>query len=129
MWRRDVVRFGKGYIHQYLRHMPPSEPFDQWDDRNQLYSIRYDLAHGIALPGTAQTQREMYVQSMSGFIGIHMCANQMSPSIYDNMRYLNESTLSKITRFRAEHPVQGVNNGADFYSDAGLMYVHADAYA
>jgi protein-ribulosamine 3-kinase len=61
MWRRDVVRFGKVYVRQYLRHMPPSEPFEQQDDRNRLYSIKYDLAHGIALPDMATTQREMYV--------------------------------------------------------------------
>jgi protein-ribulosamine 3-kinase len=77
MWRRDVVRFGKAYVRQYLRHMPPSEPFDQWDDRNRLYSIKYDLAHGIALPGTAQTQREMYVQYMSDSTSMRTYANQM----------------------------------------------------
>lgn len=60
MWRRDVVRFSNPFFRQYLRHVPPSEPREQWDDRNRLYSIKYDLAHSIALPGTCQDQRDLY---------------------------------------------------------------------
>jgi len=60
MWRRDIVRFGKAHTRQYLRFMPPSEPKQQWDDRNRLYSIKYDLAHSIALPATCETQRQLY---------------------------------------------------------------------
>ena len=59
MWRRDVVRFGKAHIRSYLKHMPPSEPREQWDDRNRLYSIKYDLAHSIALPDTFEGQRQL----------------------------------------------------------------------
>ncbi|KAJ9615503.1 hypothetical protein H2200_001578 [Cladophialophora chaetospira] len=69
MWRRDIVRFGKAHMRQYLRLVAPSEPREQWDDRNRLYSIKYDLAHSIALPETAESQRQL---------------------IIDNMRFLNE---------------------------------------
>lgn len=59
MWRRDAVRFGKAHIRQYLRFMPPSEPREQWDDRNRLYSIKYDLVHAVNLPGTSPSQRQL----------------------------------------------------------------------
>lgn len=59
MWRRDVVHFGKTHIREYLRNFPPSEPKDQWDDRNRLYSIKFDFAHSIALPATCESQREL----------------------------------------------------------------------
>jgi protein-ribulosamine 3-kinase len=29
MWRRDIVRFSESFFHQYLRHVPPSEPQEQ----------------------------------------------------------------------------------------------------
>jgi protein-ribulosamine 3-kinase len=59
MWRREVIRFGRAHTRQYLKHMAPSEPRDQWDDRNRLYSIKYELAHAIALPATVDSQRSM----------------------------------------------------------------------
>ncbi|KAK5309137.1 hypothetical protein LTR70_010576 [Exophiala xenobiotica] len=59
MWRRDIVRFGKAHVRQYLRLVPPSEPREQWDDRHRLYSIKYDLAHSIALPETCEAQRKL----------------------------------------------------------------------
>lgn len=60
MWRRDIVRFSESFVRQYLRLVPPSAPREQWDDRNRLYSIKYDLAHSIALPATCQDQRGLY---------------------------------------------------------------------
>jgi len=64
MWRREIVRFGKTYTRQYLRNCPPSEPMDQWDDRNRLYSIKYNLAHSIALPGTKEVVRILILNDM-----------------------------------------------------------------
>lgn len=52
MWRRKVVRFNKPYIRQYLMRFPPSEPADQWDDRNRLYSIKFNFGHSISFPGS-----------------------------------------------------------------------------
>lgn len=59
MWRREIVRIDKPFIRQYLRHIPPSEPREQWADRHRLYSIKYDLAHSIALPDTCESQRQL----------------------------------------------------------------------
>ena len=59
MWRRDISRFSKSYPRQYLRNMAPSEPRDQWDDRNRLYAITYEIAHSNAWPASYLDQREM----------------------------------------------------------------------
>ena len=59
MWRRDPVRFGKARLRHYLKLLPPTEPREQGDDRNRLYSIKYDLAHSIASPETAESQRQL----------------------------------------------------------------------
>jgi len=59
MWRRDISRFSKSYFRQYLRNMPPSEPRDQWDDRNRLYAITYEIAHSNAWPASCLDQRDV----------------------------------------------------------------------
>ncbi|KAI1858213.1 hypothetical protein JX265_010881 [Neoarthrinium moseri] len=59
MWRRDVIKIGDAHFEQYLRHLPPSEPVHQWDDRNVLYSLKFSLAHSSAWPGSTAT-REKY---------------------------------------------------------------------
>lgn len=59
MWRREVIRFGKTHIRHYMKYMLPSNPREQWDDRNRLYSIKFELAHSIALPATVDSQRSM----------------------------------------------------------------------
>lgn len=59
MWRRDVIKFGKPYFRQYLKNVPPSEPADQWDDRNRLYALKYSLSHSMAWPTSADATREL----------------------------------------------------------------------
>jgi protein-ribulosamine 3-kinase len=51
MWRREIIGFGKPYFKQYLRNMPPSEPVEQWDDRNALYSLKFKLSYCLHRPG------------------------------------------------------------------------------
>ncbi|EFX02465.1 kinase [Grosmannia clavigera kw1407] len=56
-WRCYYNRISdEDYTSAYLRHVEPSEPREEWDDRNQLYSIYYNviysvnhLDHGIAV--------------------------------------------------------------------------------
>lgn len=64
MWRRDVIRFGKAYFRQYLRNFPPSEPVEQWDDRNRLYSLKYNLSQAMAWPASAEATREILLRDM-----------------------------------------------------------------
>jgi protein-ribulosamine 3-kinase len=59
MWRADIIKFGKPYFRQYLRHMPPSEPIDQFDDRNRLYGIKYTLSHCLGWPGSSSSDRQL----------------------------------------------------------------------
>ncbi|TLD26568.1 hypothetical protein PspLS_05201 [Pyricularia sp. CBS 133598] len=50
MWRRELVGFAQPYFSQYRMRIPPSEPVDQWDDRNRLYSIKFNLSHSSHFP-------------------------------------------------------------------------------
>ncbi|KAK2596444.1 hypothetical protein N8I77_013334 [Diaporthe amygdali] len=51
IWRREMVRFGKLYFKQYLRNFPPSEPVEQFDDKNALYVLKFDLDYCLHRPG------------------------------------------------------------------------------
>lgn len=59
MWRRAVIRFGRPHIRQYLQYSPPSEPKAQWDDRNRLYCVKFEIAHSIGWPASCESQRDM----------------------------------------------------------------------
>ncbi|KAK3615642.1 hypothetical protein LTR22_027355 [Elasticomyces elasticus] len=65
MWHRDAFRFGEPHIRQYLEHMPPSEPIDQWGDRHRLYSIKFEIAHAIGWPISHGRQRELIMADMN----------------------------------------------------------------
>ena len=53
MWRTEHHRMkAKAYKKEYLRNMKPSEPVDQWDDRNRLYSCKTRLMYSAHVPGT-----------------------------------------------------------------------------
>ncbi|KAI8949376.1 Fructosamine kinase-domain-containing protein [Xylaria longipes] len=56
-WRSARHRLSdKIYVRNYKRNFPVSEPEDEWDDRNLLYSLRYDLGTAILIPGCNQRQ-------------------------------------------------------------------------
>ena len=44
------------YTQQYQRHLKPSEPVEEWDDRNRLYSIHPYLNDSAGHPGSASRQ-------------------------------------------------------------------------
>ena len=53
IWRTDHHRMkSEAYTQEYLRVMKPSEPRDQWDDRNRLYSCKTRLMYSAHVPGT-----------------------------------------------------------------------------
>jgi len=53
MWRTEHHRMkAKAYKREYLRNMKPSEPADEWDDRNRLYSDKTKLMYSAHVPGT-----------------------------------------------------------------------------
>lgn len=47
------------YKEQYQRHIKPSEPAEEWDDRNRLYSTHPYLTDSAGHPGSSS--RQMYV--------------------------------------------------------------------
>ncbi|KAL8698399.1 MAG: hypothetical protein Q9224_001870 [Gallowayella concinna] len=50
-WRAPRHRLSdQSYIRNYKRNFPISEPEEEWDARNLLYSLRYDLATFIHYP-------------------------------------------------------------------------------
>ena len=51
-WRAPRHRLSnKTYLRNYKRNFPVSEPEAEWDARNILYSLRYDLATVVNIPG------------------------------------------------------------------------------
>ncbi|OAP54843.1 hypothetical protein AYL99_11291 [Fonsecaea erecta] len=64
MWRADPIRFGEPFYSQYLEHMPPSEPSEQFDDRNRLYSIKFKIAHCLGWPDSAPSHRQLILSDM-----------------------------------------------------------------
>lgn len=63
MWRYGDHHFGEPYLSQYLSLMPPSEPVEQFDDRNRLYSMKYTLAQSQGRRNTSQRNRQRYGMS------------------------------------------------------------------
>ena len=56
-WRAPRHRLSaKAYVESYKEHFPPSEPVEEWDDRNRLYSLRYDLAAAVFHPQSSLRQ-------------------------------------------------------------------------
>ena len=47
MWRceRHQISKDRAYTEEYLKYFPPSEPTDQWDDRNRLYCVKMNIIH------------------------------------------------------------------------------------
>ena len=62
-WRAPRHRLSnKSYIRNYKRNFPVSEPEEEWDARNLLYSLRYDLATYLHYPGSNLRQRYGIIQ-------------------------------------------------------------------
>ncbi|KAL8989416.1 MAG: hypothetical protein Q9169_008365, partial [Polycauliona sp. 2 TL-2023] len=49
-WRAPRYRLGRSYMEEYHKHIPISTPVDDWDDRNALYAMRYDLLVSALFP-------------------------------------------------------------------------------
>lgn len=50
------------FRHEYLRNFEASEPKEEWDDRNRLYSARTNLMYSAWYPGSRP--RKLYVVPM-----------------------------------------------------------------
>jgi hypothetical protein len=47
----------KEYRREYLRRIEASEPVDEFDDRNRLYSVKSKLMYSAHVPGTGVRQQ------------------------------------------------------------------------
>lgn len=53
IWRAQRHRLcDEAFRQAYLRHAEPSEPRDEWDDRNRLYSAKTNLMHSACYAGS-----------------------------------------------------------------------------
>ncbi|KAK5357625.1 hypothetical protein LTR20_011179 [Exophiala xenobiotica] len=59
MWRADIIRFGKPYYQLYLSHMPPIEPNEEFNDRNGLYTIKFEIAHCLGWLDSAESHCQL----------------------------------------------------------------------
>jgi protein-ribulosamine 3-kinase len=56
-WRAPRHRLSnKAYIKNYKLHYRMSEPIEDWDARNLLYSLPYNVGNTIYVPGSSQKQ-------------------------------------------------------------------------
>ena len=66
MWRcvRHKIN-ARAYTRQYLRTFPPSEPADEWDDRNRIYCVKMNMIHSAHHKG--DIVRQTYVMYSDAF--------------------------------------------------------------
>ncbi|KAI4280194.1 MAG: hypothetical protein L6R38_004637 [Xanthoria sp. 2 TBL-2021] len=56
-WRAPRYRLGRSYMKEYHNHIPISVPVEDWDDRNALYAMRYDLLVSALFPEEPKFRR------------------------------------------------------------------------
>lgn len=59
IWRTVFVPFDESYMKQYRLRFPPSEPAEEWDDRNRLYSLIFHISHSAHWLGTSDNLKPM----------------------------------------------------------------------
>jgi protein-ribulosamine 3-kinase len=64
MWRTSFVPFDDSYRKSYALKFPPSEPVEEWDDRNRLYSLFFHLSHSAHWVGAAEETRLITLEDM-----------------------------------------------------------------
>ncbi|KAF1998177.1 hypothetical protein P154DRAFT_439778, partial [Amniculicola lignicola CBS 123094] len=56
-WRASRHKLSNGeYIRAYKSIIPPSEPVDEWDARNILYSLTFNIGNAVYIPGSDQRE-------------------------------------------------------------------------
>lgn len=64
MWRGSRYKIRRPYVDEYFKEFPPSEPADEWEDRNRLYSLLADLHDSILFQGRNDQFRKLLVTTM-----------------------------------------------------------------
>lgn len=56
-WRAPRHELSKEeYVRAYKDAVPPSEPVEEWDARNRLYSLTFNIGNALYVPGSVQRQ-------------------------------------------------------------------------
>ncbi|KAI0967868.1 Fructosamine kinase-domain-containing protein [Xylaria arbuscula] len=64
-WRCHYNKIhNKAYTKSYLQHHPPSEPREEWEDRNRLYSIYYNIIYSVNHLSQGTAVRQMAYNDM-----------------------------------------------------------------
>ncbi|KIW37402.1 uncharacterized protein PV06_10445 [Exophiala oligosperma] len=64
-WRCDYNKIhNRVYTRTYLRHYAPSEPRNEWDDRNRLYCIYYNILYSVNHQGQGKAVRQRAFDDM-----------------------------------------------------------------
>ncbi|KAL8724602.1 MAG: hypothetical protein Q9181_006757 [Wetmoreana brouardii] len=66
-WRPERNKFSRCYFNAYHSHLPKSSPEGDYDDRNALYSLRFNL-HAAALFPDVESFREAVIDEMRSYV-------------------------------------------------------------
>ncbi|KAK2805641.1 hypothetical protein FQN51_009144 [Onygenales sp. PD_10] len=66
-WRPERIKFPSRYFQEYHLHIPQSMPKEDYDDRNALYSMRFDLQAAALFPDVG-SYRQSVVDEMKRLI-------------------------------------------------------------
>jgi protein-ribulosamine 3-kinase len=47
------------YTRIYLKYYPPAAPVEEWDDRNRMYSVYYNILYSVNFGGEGKAVRQM----------------------------------------------------------------------
>ena len=73
----------KVYTKTYLRKYGMSEPTEEWDDRNRMYSVYYDIIYSVNHMAQGKSVRQMYVADLFPFFSRLLCSLDM---VFDTER-------------------------------------------
>ncbi|KAI0803793.1 Fructosamine kinase-domain-containing protein [Xylaria sp. FL0064] len=88
------------YIKSYHEHFAPSEPEDEWDDRNRLYSIYFNMIYSVNHLSQGTAVRQVAYNDM------HYLIDKFSPFPDRNgPSKLKESEMAKLSKER-DHTIK-----------------------
>lgn len=89
MWRTITVPFAESYRKQYFLRIPPSQPAEECDDRNRLYSLFYHTSLSAHWPGASEEVRARYV---------HLPTIQSIINSLQHLRFMNARLIRRLHR-------------------------------
>ncbi|KAL8327737.1 hypothetical protein RB597_003858 [Gaeumannomyces tritici] len=79
-WRAPRHRLSNpDYIRYYKELIPPSEPVEDWDARNLLYSLPYNAGNALYVPGSRQ--RQIIYEDMTALCNM-FCPNELGLGLH-----------------------------------------------